>query len=433
MKTRLLGLLTACAILLGAAPAALAANSQTYTVTANLIVPGELNTQLPGVTAYVSNPNNLLGIVPEGYSSVESKAPTEPVSDNATVTLVADGTLTLKMATPNPVFTLQKIGGCSNAEIVSAPRDSQTYATGDGSVSREGRITSLTITLKDRSGTYVFNDCTEFPTLLGVDWTVPLTLEVDLSGVPEAASQLEQAETAAPAEAAVNYDQLRAVIQTVEKAEQEVKVSEDGTDVSPSKTWVTQAELDALKSALTAAKAAMTAQEQAQVDQQVSVLQSAYQTFVSAQRNGKGQATDHLGKTLKPGTYTISANIWFNKADTGLPLNPHITNSTFPPMNPVAGNAELTVKEDGSATMVIPVCIKDRVMTIRELHGLDLTDVQKNEDGAITEITVALDKLTGDSTVVTMQGGGPHRLHLDGRPCHDHFRPGQGAYLALHL
>lgn len=177
----------------------------------------------------------------------------------------------------------------------------------------------------------------------------------------------------------------------------------------------------------------MTAQEQAQVDQQVSVLQSAYQTFVSAQRSGKGQATDHLGKTLKPGTYTISANIWFNKADTGLPLNPHITNSTFPPMNPVADNAELTVKEDGSATVVIPVCIKDRVMTIRELHGLDLTDVQKNEDGAIAEITVALDKLTGDSTVVTMQGEGPHRLHLDGRPCHDHFRPGQGAYLALHL
>ena len=43
-------------------------------------------------------------------------------------------------------------------------------------------------------------------------------------------------------------------------------------------------------------------------------------------------------------------------------------------------------------------------MTIRELHGLDLTDVQKNEGGAITQITVALDQLTGDSTVVTMQG-----------------------------
>ena len=405
MKRNLMGLLMACAIMLGTVPAALAVGAQTYTVTANLIVPGELNTQLPGVTAYVSNPNNPLGIVPEGYSSVESKAPTEPVSNNATVTLAADGTLTLKMATPNPVFTLQKIGGCSNAEIVSAPRDSQTYANGDGSASREGRITSLTLRLKDRSGTYVFNDCTEFPTLLGVDWTVPLTLEVDLSGVPEAVQQPEQAETAAPAKAAVNYDRLKAMIQTVEKAEQEAKVSEDGTDVSPSKTWVTQAELDALKSALTAAKATVSGKgDQAAADAQTEALSKAYQTFVSAQKSGKGQPTDHLGKTLKPGTYTISANIWFNKADTGLPLNPHITNSTFPPMNPVEGNAELTVKKDGSATVVIPVCIKDRVMTIRELHGLDLTDVQKNEDGAITEITVALDKLTGDSTVVTMQG-----------------------------
>ncbi len=411
MKKRLLGLLTACALLLGAFPAAMAAGEQTYTVTANLIVPGELNTQLPGVTAYVSNPNNPLGIVPEGYDSVEAVAPTEPVSNNATVTVAADGTLTLQMNTPNPVFTLQSIGGCSNAEVTAAPRDSQTYANADGSASREGRITSLTVQLKDRSGTYVFNDCKEFPTLLGVEWTVPLTLSVDLSGVPEAAAQPGQTEETAPAQGtetpappAVNYDQLKAVIKTVEQAEQEAKVSEDGGDVSPSKTWVTQGELDTLKAALTAAKAAMTAETQAEADGQAAALQEAYQTFVKAQKSGKGQPTDHLGKTLAPGTYTISANIWFNKADTGLPLNPHITNSTFPPMNPVADNAELTVNDDGSAVVVIPVCIKDRVMTIRELHGLNLTDTQRNEDGAITQITVELDALTGDSTVVTMQG-----------------------------
>ena len=186
MKRKLLGLLMACAVTLGTLPAALAAGGQTYTVTANLIVPGELNTQLPGVTAYVSNPNNPLGIVPEGYDSVEAKAPTQPVSNNAKLTVAADGALTLEMNTPNPVFTLQKIGGCDNAEIISAPRDSQTYATGDGSVSRQGRITSLTLKLKDRSGTYVFRDCVEFPTLLGKDWTVPLTLKVDLSGIPSA-------------------------------------------------------------------------------------------------------------------------------------------------------------------------------------------------------------------------------------------------------
>ena len=43
-------------------------------------------------------------------------------------------------------------------------------------------------------------------------------------------------------------------------------------------------------------------------------------------------------------------------------------------------------------------------MTVRELHGLDLLDTQKNDEGAITSITVDLGKLSGDSTVVTMQG-----------------------------
>jgi len=409
--------LSVCLVAAASVFPAAASGEKTYTATANLTVPGELNTQLPGVTAYVSNPNNPLGIVPEGYDSVEAKAPTEPVSNNATVTVASDGTLTLHMNTPNPVFTLQKISGCSNAEIISAPRDNKTYSNSEGTASREGRITSLTLKLKDRSGTYVFNDCTEFPTLLGVDWTVPLTLQVDLSGVPEPSTQQpaaskpssSQPTTAASGKsenksAAVNYDKLKAIITTVEKTEQESHVSADGKDVSPSKTWVTQGDLDTLKKALTTAKAAMTAKEQSAVDAQTTALNKAYQTFVSAEKSGKGESTDHLGKTLKAGKYTISANIWFNKADTGLPLNPHITNSTFPPMNPVEGNAELTIAEDGAAQVVIPICIKDRVMTVRDLHGLKLLDTQKNDDGAITSITVDLGKLSGDSTVVTMQG-----------------------------
>ena len=60
-------------------------------------------------------------------------------------------------------------------------KDSETYATTDGSVSRTGRITEVTVQLNDNSGHYVFNKCTEFPTLLGVDWNVPLTLDVDFA------------------------------------------------------------------------------------------------------------------------------------------------------------------------------------------------------------------------------------------------------------
>lgn len=152
--------------------------SDEYTVTANLSVPGELNTQLPGVTAYMTNPDNPLGIVPDGYDSVNSVAPTTPVSNNAKLKDNKDGTYTLTLNVPNPVFTLQKIGNSTNAEIVSSVRDNKTYS-GNTGVSRNGRITQLTIKLKDKSGTYIFNDCTEFPTLLETDWNVPLTLSVE--------------------------------------------------------------------------------------------------------------------------------------------------------------------------------------------------------------------------------------------------------------
>ena len=419
LKKRCMAVVSACLLIVGSAVPAFAAGETTHTVTANLMLPGELNTRLPGVTAYMTNGNN-----PLGEGGYEAKAPTEPVSNNATVTQSSDGTLTLTLPLPNPVFTLQSIGGSSNATITDTVRDSATYTSTDGKATREGRITQLTIKLNDRSGTYVFNNCVEFPTLLGVDWTVPLTLAVDLSGVPapteqqtttsQSAASSSQSKPAAQSNtvtaaktttaAAINYDKLKAIITTVEKAEQEIPVSADGKDVSPSKTWVTQADMDTLKAALATARAAASAKEQSAVDAQTDALNKAYQTFVSAQQSGKGEATEHLGKTLKPGKYTISANIWFNKADTGLPLNPHITNSTFPPMNPVENNAELTIADDSTAQVVIPVCIKDRVMTVRELHGLTLLDTQKNEDGAITSITVDLGKLSGDSTVVTMQG-----------------------------
>ena len=147
----------------------------TSVVTANLFVPGELNKQLPGVTAYMTNGNN-----PMGEGGYEKKAPTEPVSNNAVLTKYSDNTVTVTVPIPNPVFTLQKIDGGTNAKILSAARDSQTYSSADGSVSRNGRITSITVQLLDNSGTYVFSDCTEFPTILGVDWNVPLTLSVEL-------------------------------------------------------------------------------------------------------------------------------------------------------------------------------------------------------------------------------------------------------------
>lgn len=408
-----LALVLAVLLMLSTGLTAQAAESdKTYTVTANLYCPGELNTQLPGVTAYLTNGNNPLGI--DGYEAV---APTTPVSDNATLTVGADGTLTLSLKVPNPVFTLQKIGGCSNATIVSAPRDDREYATTDGSVSRSGRITGLTLTLSDTTGKYIFTDCTEFPTLLGVDWTVPLTLEVDLSGVDLTPSQSEQEETAAPTSppstepsvpptqpptTAVNLDALNSIIATAERSANTAIVSVDGNDVEPGKVWVTQADLDTLKTELAKAKAALAAADQSTVDAAVQALTDAHRTFTASQQSGKKVTeASETDTTLAEGTYTVSCNIWFNKADTGLPLNPHITNPTFPPYNPVLDNAALTVDAEGNGKVTIPVTISDKVMTVRSLTGLSFTDVETTEEGAITSVSVELGRISTESTVIT--------------------------------
>lgn len=414
--------LTICLATIQPSGSALAA-SKSYTVTANLYVPGDLNTQLPGVTAYITNGNNPLGL--GGYDAV---APTTPVSDNASLTVEANGKMTLNVSIPNPVFTLQKIGGSSNAAITNSVRDSETYATADGSVSRTGRITKITVELKDRSGLYVFTDCIEFPTLLGEDWTVPLTLKVDLSGVnfgPEGEAAVEtpnptvseqpagggetpsetpdRASSPKPS-AELNYDKLNAAIGTVDKALASTVVSKDGSDVDTANVWVTPSAADTLRFALKNAKAALSAANQPKADKAAETLIAAYAKFASSRKSGTKLGRDEEaknGRELAAGTYTVSANIWFNKADTGLPLNPHITNGTFPPYNPVKNNATLTVAEDGSALVTIPVIIQDKVMTVRSIAGLALTDAKTNKDGVITEITVDMGALSGSKTVVT--------------------------------
>jgi len=424
------------------------AAAKSYTVTANLYVPGELNTQLPGVTAYLTNGNNPLGL--GGYDAV---APTTPVADNASLTVAPDGTMTLEVAISNPVFTLQKIGGSSNATIAKAVRDSESYATLDGSVSRKGRITRISVELNDRSGVYTFTECIEFPTLLGVDWTVPLTLEADLSGVPVAAESQEppapqlpvageapgaapaptvpassvpgeaagkpsgtvdpeplSAEDAAPAPSLpaastkVNYDKLNAVIATVDGALASAIVSEDGSDVGTADVWATPGAAASLRQALKLARASLSGADQTSADKAAESLAAAYAKFIGSRKSGARLDKDEEvvdGRELAAGTYTVSANIWFNKADTGLPLNPHITNGTFPPYNPVENNAVLTVAEDGSARVTIPVTIQDKVLTVRSIAGLQLTDIKTSEEnGAITEITVDLGALDGGRTVV---------------------------------
>ena len=173
--------------------------AKTYTVTANLCMPGEYNPVLSGVSVYVNNPNNPFtdkaGNKPvlDGGSAegVEDVAPTTPMSNNATITVAADGTRTLTLDLPNPVFTLQELGTCDQLSDVKVetkePADSSVWDYGSCST----RISRITATIPaDATGrvTYTFYGSKLYAvpinTWIAPDATSPaLQLTVDLSSL----------------------------------------------------------------------------------------------------------------------------------------------------------------------------------------------------------------------------------------------------------
>jgi NitT/TauT family transport system substrate-binding protein len=128
------------------------------------------------------------------------------------------------------------------------------------------------------------------------------------------------------------------------------------------------------------------------------------ETSDTSETSEESTETSKVEETQTPataGTYTVSANIWFKKEDSGLPMNPHITSDIFPPKDPVVDNAEMTVDEDGNATVKVPIIIKDKIMKIQEITGLDIVDSERNDDGYLTSVTIDVGKITYLEDVVT--------------------------------
>lgn len=120
--------------------------------------------------------------------------------------------------------------------------------------------------------------------------------------------------------------------------------------------------------------------------------------------NQPDNSTPEVNYAINPGTYTVTANIWFRKEDSGLPMNPHLTSSIFPPKAPVSDNAELTVDSDGNCYVRIPIVIQSKVMTIQQMEGFSNTrvsNIERDGDGNITAITLSLGRLNSLSDVVT--------------------------------
>lgn len=393
----------------------------TYRITANLYVPAEKNTVL-GVNAYLTNPNNPVGTIPdnmpEGWN-FEAVAPVKPVSDNATLVVKADGTRVIILDVVNPVFTLQSITSGDNVSVLATQKDSKVYTDG-GSNERTGRITKLYVQLGDESGHYTFGDCVEFPTLLGQNWYVPLEMGVDFSSAVRTSDSTDvglpddggnkgddkgdngdngnsgEVKYDAPTAASGNGSEWAygtdagLTFGVSGNAGDLLTVSVDGTELGSSYYSVSGNNVTLNGSYLNTIKMGK------------HTLTLTYQggsvSFDFSTKEGTKQV--EVIK-LKPGTYTITANIWFEKADSGLPMNPHLTNSSFPPKDPVSDNATLRVDEDGRALVTIPIVIQSKVMTIQKITGLNIVDSTRDSNGDLTSVTVDLGILEDFDTVIT--------------------------------
>lgn len=116
----------------------------TYTVTANLYVPGSENVILTGVAVYLTNTR-----VP----------PVSPVEKNAKLVVDADGNMTLTIKNLNPVFTLQRIEDAEGLKI------SQRFMEEGKFGSCTSRINGLEFQLLEKKDVYSFPDCEEMPCL----------------------------------------------------------------------------------------------------------------------------------------------------------------------------------------------------------------------------------------------------------------------------
>ncbi len=312
-----------------------------YIITANLSMPGDYNPVIPGATVYANNPNNpfadkagnepvLDGNSPVG---VVSTTPTTPMTKNAKLVVAADGSKTLELDILNPVFTTQELGTCAELPNVTvtrkAPADASVWNYGEC----QTRISHISVPLTDDMMTgvksYIFKGSKLY--------AVPLSMYIAPTG--DVALELT-----------VNYSSLPASalpdgVDPVPDPDPEPAPDPTPTPVDPTPDPVnptpTPSDPDNSGSNTNPTP------------------ESSQPTTVATTTSGHFAA----------GTYTVSANLWFDKATTGLPLNPHMTNSGFPPSTPVDNNATMTVDASGHAWVSAPVVIQDKVMTINNVWG----------------------------------------------------------------
>ena len=136
----------------------------TYSITANLSMPGKYNPIISGLTVYPSTATNPFGPTHDENMTVISALPSSGEVSNAQLIVGTDGSKTLYLPIKNPIFTTQDLGTCSELSDVSVERVAPTHyaensGTWEGSYNkRESRIHKMEATLTDdqTSGTHSY-------------------------------------------------------------------------------------------------------------------------------------------------------------------------------------------------------------------------------------------------------------------------------------
>lgn len=295
----------------------------TYTVTARMYVPAEVSPM---------NKNMFLTCDPNAANGLNATPPLTPASENATLKVAEDGTLTLTIPLNSNALSLYNkdgvAGKVSGAEIVSHEEAAKTYTNPNSKAAstKDGLYASITLKLDKAQAAYTFTDWGVWMAPMGGDLstmakkTPYVMLNVDFSNVPG-----------------------NTVIPTTPDADDDDDPSADNGSNDNG-------------------------------------------------NNGAGAnnaiATYDNGH-LKAGTYTVTGNIFMEKADTGLPMGrAYLTSGEFPPNQPVTSNSTLVVDEQGRATVTVPLTIQ--VMSVKSLPGLNIVSSEIDGSGYLKSVAVDL-------------------------------------------
>ena len=366
----------------------------TYAVTANLAMPGQYNPVISGLTVYANSPNNPFGptIDENDPAEVKNEIPSSPLSMNARVVVSADGARTLVLPIKNPIFTTQELGTCEGLSDVRTERVRPTRGGGDWSGSynrRQDRIHMMSARLPGGAATGV----AEFAFRGSVLYAVPLDRELRPSG--DVALRLT-----------VDYSSLRRDSDSTElpafakgdAPRPDPKPGPDNPNKPNNPNSPTPHPSNPNNPNPSPDKPNNPNPSPNNPSNPIPVPNSGKGSSGGISPKDSGDAIRTSNGHLAAGTYTVSANIWVNKATSGLPLQPHFTSAAFPPMNPVSKNATLRVESDGHAYVTVPIVIQSRVMHVLSLTGLDIVRQSYSGEG-LSSITVDLGVLRNTDTI----------------------------------